>query len=706
MKKLKKLLSYAAAATLAVTSLVGGATLSANAADGDLITDLGPLSGINAETGEPEVTFIANYPRQTYFQQSAFQIEFKYDTVGTPANPQPGEPDVGYNDTFEFLVYDSSWNGWNRTTVGPAGVDQTSTMTPEENTTYTVTVPIDVIESKLSTGQEPYGINLQTGAQLGTSRVTIVALRFLSGTYVQPEFTVDGSWVMGATDNKAMTVDPAGAATVNSTNQYYIEISAIDLSNWVNPTVDVTVTYDSASSDTDNDGNINYSQAEIGIPTGKTDPETGEEIYESPDPNYVLHDAGTYTYTTEIPNTTSRFIAAYQDCTVSQIKVYDNTAGNEDYKTVTGQTATTISKDMGLAWNLGNALDTVDEKGNANEKAINPKTTKKLIQAVKAAGFNTIKIPVSFMNLVGEDGKIDDVYMARIQRVVDYAYDMGMYSIVSLHSDGMPTVPGYWINIDKTGEEFDQIVDKYSALWSNVARAFTGYDQKVLFQAGNEFNNSTGNYAPPTQIETDNVNTLDQAFVNAVRNAGGENNADRVLSVVGYLNDIDYTIAGFAKPTDTATDRLILCVNYYTPQDFTLGGFEGGIDSSTTWDMNATYGGKAYMENQLIKIRDFASGLGMPAMIGEYAPVDKNNTQQRVNYDYLLNYYAAKYGIVTAYWDNGETGYLGTALFDRTNNVITPTGQTLVDAIFDGYKLVVNTNKYPNPTNSTSPTNP
>ena len=682
MKKFKKLFSCAAAATLAVTGIVGGATLSTNAANGDLITDLGPLSGINAETGEPEVTFIANYPRQTYFQQSAFQIEFKYDTVGTPANPQPGEPDVGYNDTFEFLVYDSSWNGWNRTTVGPAGVDQTSTMTPEENTTYTVTVPIDVIESKLSTGEIPYGINLQTGAQLGTSRVTIVALRFLSGTYVQPEFTVDGSWVMGATDNKAMTVDPAGAATVNSTNQYYIEISAIDLSEWVNPTVDVTVTYASATSDTDNDGNINKSQAEIKIPTGTYD--GGNEIYESPDPNYVSHGVGTYTYTTEIPNTTSKFIAAYQDCIVTKIKVYDNTAGNEGYKDVTDQTAETISKDMGLAWNLGNALEVVNAEGKVNEKATgNAKTTKKLIQAVKAAGFNTIRIPVTFLDLIGEDGKIDDVYMARIQQVVDYAYDMGMYSMISLHSDGMPTVPGYWINIDKTGEEFDQIVDKYSALWSNVARAFTGYDQKLLFQAGNEFQGSAGNYAPPTQIETDNINTLDQAFVNAVRNAGGENNADRVLSVVGYLNNIDYTVAGFVKPTDTTADRLMLCVNYYTPTDFTLPSSEGSSDSADTWDENGAFG-KSYMDEQFEKITNFAGN--MPVMIDEYGPAFKNNTYQIANYCYWLNYYAAKYDIVTAYWDNGVTGELGTGLFNRSTNTIT-NGQVIVDAIKAGCNL-------------------
>ena len=308
----------------------------------------------------------------------------------------------------------------------------------------------------------------------------------------------------------------------------------------------------------------------------------------------------------------------------------------------------------------------------------------KLIQAVKEAGFNTLKIPVSFMDMIGVDGTVNDDYIARIQQVVDYAYDMGMYSIVSLHSDGMSTVPGYWINIDATGDEFNQIKNKYGALWTDIAQAFAGYDQKLLFQAGNEFNNSAGNYAPPTQIETDNINTLMQTFVDAVRNAGGANNTDRVLSLVGYLNNIDYTIAGFKKPTDTTPDRLMLCVNYYDPSNFTLGGYEGGSDNATTWDENGQYG-KAYMNSQFQKIYNFASGLGMPVMIGENGPAFKNNLDQITNYVYWLNYYAASYGIVTAYWDNGVTGDLGTALFNRSTNTITSNGQAIVDAITNGY---------------------
>ena len=685
MRNIKKLLSCAAAATLAVTGIVGGASLGANAANA-LIENGGPYEG--------DATYISTYMSTDYYRQEGFVIKFKYDTVGKPSAPQSGQSDLGYNDTFEFLVFDEDWKGWDRTTVGPTGYDQTANpdVAPEEGKIYTVTVPIETIEKKLSTGKTPFGINLQTGTQLGTSKVTIVSLAYQDIGYEQPEFTVTGNWTKGTAST--MTVSPADAAVVDA-NEYNIMISAIDLSSWYNPTVEVTVKYAETSSD--------FVQAEIGLPTGETDPETGGEIYKTPDPNYIQPVAGERTFVTEIPNTTTRFMAAYDQCTVTKIYVYDNNAGLvENPVPVTGQTATTIKDNMGLAWNLGNALEMVDATGNVNEKATgNAKATRKLIQAVKAAGFNTLKIPVSFLDLFNpiydEDGNfvdygIDDVYLARIQQVVNYAYDMDMYSIVSLHGDGMPGIENYWINIDATEEEFDDILNKYGALWSDIAQEFAGYDQKVLFQAGNEFMNDAGNYAiPPTQIEYDRINALDQAFVNAVRNNGAANNLDRVLLVVGYNSNIDYTIAGFKKPADpgntdesgniddSIADRLMLSVNYYDPTDFTLG-------SVTNWDPNGQYG-TSWMDSQFKAITNFATGLGMPVMIGEYGPEFKNGVSIDLIslYNYWVNYYAATYGIVTAYWDNGETSVGGTALFNRDNNTITSDGQAIVNAIKAGY---------------------
>ena len=46
-----------------------------------------------------------------------------------------------------------------------------------------------------------------------------------------------------------------------------------------------------------------------------------------------------------------------------------------------------------------------------------------------------------------------------------------------------------------------------------------------------------------------------------------------------------------------------------------------------------------------------------------------------------LNLIAKSYNIVTAYWDNGYTGQYGFALFDRTSNTVTSSGEILIDAI-------------------------
>ncbi len=692
MRKFKKLLSCVAATALAATSLLGGTTLSANA-DTNLITDGGPYTG--------NATFIANYPRSVYYQQSAFEIKFQYTTVGEPAAPQAGEPDVGFNDTFEFLVYDTNWGGWNRTTVGPNGYDATGgeVETPNTTDTYSVTVPISAIESKLTPGTSPYGINLQTGAQLGTSAVKILSLDLISGIYVQQPFTISGTWQKGVTEGNKLTVDPATAATVNAT-EWNIEVTAIDLNAWTNPTIDVTVTYDKESVDAEG----NYAQAEIMLPTGVLD-EEGNMTYAAVDPNYVDLAAGTYTFTTEVPNTITSFIAAYDLCTVTEIKVYNNTEGNVNPDTsVKNQSASTIAKNMGVAWDLGNSLE-ASTSGVVNEKDWgNPKTTKKLIQAVKAAGFNTIRVPISYMNTIDGNNQIDDAYMARIQQVVSYAYDMGMYVVIDIHNDGDPQTPGSWINISTTGAEFEAIKNKFAAVWTDIANNFAGYDQRLIFEAANELVNYS--YSNPTATEYSNINALDAAFVEAVRNAEGTNNDDRVLMVVGFGAAFAETMNGFVKPSDPTPNRLMLDVHYYEPKDFCWDGNSNnnpyqGSDSVLTWyqenEEASVYGSKAYMQAQFSAINNFAGRLGMPVFIGEYGPESKvqsttsaadaaKNLEARANYDYWLNYYAAYYGIVAAYWDNGATGLGGSALFNRINNVVNSDGEVIIPKILSGYQ--------------------
>ncbi len=638
MKFIKKLISVAVAASLTVTGLT---SLSVSAA--------APSETAGTYTGN--ATYIDTYFKYDYFGSSAFEISYKYTKLAT--NETITEDDgttrpIDYTDTFEFLVFDQNWGGWEKTKVG-----QASPVVGEE---YTETVSIADIESKLSTGADIQGINLQTGG-INDAQVEITSLKYVEGSVASQEVTIDGRWVKGT--GGMMTVSDSGGAYV-STTEWYILVSQFSVNEFENPTVDVTVEYETAPN--------SYVQSEL----QKID---GTQILV----NYpYVSSTGEVTYTTEIPSDLTAFLACYDDCVVKRIRIYDNTSGNV-INSVTGKTAAEVADDMGMAWNLGNSFDCVDNNGNVGEVVWgNPVTTKNLIQTVKAQEFNTIRIPVSYMNMINYDNTVNDDYLARIKQVVDYAYDMGMYVVIDIHNDGGNGITGKWLDITKTGAEFAEIRAKFAAVWTDIAAYFKDYDQKLVFEGFNELMNSSYSSAP-THTQFENINILNQTFVDAVRSAGGKNN-DRVLIVAGYNTNIQYTIARFTKPVDTSVNRLMLSVHCYDPFDFTLN--EMGTDF---WSNSAN--GIA-LQNTINSISEFASDLGMPVFIGEYGAIDKNNTAARSEYYYWINYYAASSAytpIVLAYWDNGVVGVNGHALFDRTTNTVTSTGLTLVSFIKAGY---------------------
>ncbi|MBC8027482.1 MAG: cellulase family glycosylhydrolase, partial [Steroidobacteraceae bacterium] len=97
-------------------------------------------------------------------------------------------------------------------------------------------------------------------------------------------------------------------------------------------------------------------------------------------------------------------------------------------------TAQTVAGQIRVGWNLGNTLE-----AQCGETAWgNPQTTQALINSVRAAGFNTIRIPAAWNCHVNPAGSttIDAAWMARVKTVVDYAYNQGMYVILNIHWDG------------------------------------------------------------------------------------------------------------------------------------------------------------------------------------------------------------------------------------------------------------------------------
>jgi endoglucanase len=290
---------------------------------------------------------------------------------------------------------------------------------------------------------------------------------------------------------------------------------------------------------------------------------------------------------------------------------------------------------------------------------------------VAEAGFKTIRVPVSYLNKIDDDDgyAIDEDWLNRVQEVVDYCYNAGLFVIINIHGDGYNTVDKGWFLVN--GEDQDYICEKYEAVWQQIAEKFKDYDEHLIFESMNEEFDNT--YDDPNPEYYANLNNYNQIFVDTVRATGG-NNELRWLMVPGWNTNIDYTCGdyGFELPTDTAENKLLVSVHFYDPYDYALKedlyvtGWGLGGNRATNW------GNEDYVDEQFQKLEDTFVSQGVPVVIGEYGAVFK--TQDGVwadedNHRYYLEYVtksATDHGLVPVYWDNGWNGDYGFALFDRT----------------------------------------
>ncbi|MGN0370088.1 MAG: cellulase family glycosylhydrolase [Butyrivibrio sp.] len=341
---------------------------------------------------------------------------------------------------------------------------------------------------------------------------------------------------------------------------------------------------------------------------------------------------------------------------------------------------------MGAGWNLGNQLE-ASIGGVPSETAWgNPTITESLIKAVKNAGFSTIRIPVSYLNKIGSGSSytIDSSWLNRVQEVVDMCINNGLYVIINMHGDGYNSVDGGWLLCNSSDQT--TIRAKYKACWQQIATKFKDYDEHLIFESMNE--EFDGTYGTPNSTYYSNINTLNQIFVDTVRQTGG-NNAMRWLLIPGWNTNIEYTAGnyGFVIPSDnyrsssisSSEKRIMISVHYYDPWDFC------GTESSdvTLWS-NASYGDESYLNGQFYNLYSSFTSKGYPVVIGEYGAIDKSaynssNTASRCEWAKKVCYYSQIYGCVPVWWDNGYTGTYGFALFDRSTYKVTQ--QDLVDAI-------------------------
>ncbi|MDW8803588.1 glycoside hydrolase family 5 protein [Streptomyces scabiei] len=373
------------------------------------------------------------------------------------------------------------------------------------------------------------------------------------------------------------------------------------------------------------------------------------------------------------------------------------TAPQASAETAAQSSASQIVADMGAGWNLGNQLEATTN-GYPSETAWGqPTVTQALIDKVRAAGFKTIRIPVSYLGYIGPGPNytINASWLNRVQEVVNYAYNRGLHVLINMHGDGYKTVNGSWLICDSSSQA--TIRAKYEKAWQQIANRFKNYDQRLILESMNE--EFDGQYGRPTQPCYSNINSYNQIFVDTVRKTGG-NNSSRWLLVAGWNTNIDYTAGnyGFALPSDQYRSpsipanerRIMISVHHYSPWDF--AGEENGTitqwgRAATNPSRTSTWGQEDYLDAQLKMMRDVFVSKGYPVVVGEYGAIDKSsfdssNNRYRADFARAVVATAKKYGAATIYWDNGATDRYGFGLFNRRS--LTVTQQGIINAIMNG----------------------
>lgn len=331
-------------------------------------------------------------------------------------------------------------------------------------------------------------------------------------------------------------------------------------------------------------------------------------------------------------------------------------------------TAMELTADIKVGWNLGNTLDATGGTGVSQETSWgNPSTTPELMQGVKDAGFNAVRIPTTWERQMDENNVINAEWLARVKEIVDYAYDLDMYVILNMHHEE-------WYQPYADKEE--EITAKLQTCWTQIAEAFKGYDQHLIFEGMNEprWKNTEFEWNGGNDEGRTVVNHLNKAFVEAVRATGG-NNQYRFLMVCPYAaNSGESALAALELPDD---DRLIVSVHAYIPYSFALQN-----PGSDKWVAS-----KASCTNEIDTLAEVLNRLfiskGQAVIIGECGAMNRQNENYRAAW---AEYYFSTFkniGIPCFWWDNGSFMSGETfGLFDRYSNV--PRYNLLVQGIMNG----------------------
>jgi len=343
---------------------------------------------------------------------------------------------------------------------------------------------------------------------------------------------------------------------------------------------------------------------------------------------------------------------------------------------------------LGLGWNFGNQLDSQNNGVSSETCWGNPAGTQATFDGVKKAGFQTVRIPVTWMGHIGEapEYKIEEAWMNRVAEVVGYCEKAGLNAIINIHHDGSDSK--YWLNIKEAATSSAKeatITEELTAIWKQIATKFQDKGEWLMFETMNEIQDGGWGYGDNTKDGGKQyavLNRWNQACVDAIRSVGGQNTS-RWIGVPGYSTNTELTLKNLVVPTD-ASNRIAVAVHNYDPYAFTL---ECSTNSYSAADMNN-------IKKLFAQLKETYMQRGVQCYVGEFGCVQRTtDSAESTRLKYLKEFAQAakEAGLSIILWDNnadngGKGGKECNAFIDHaTGEYKSAKAEAATKAIVEGF---------------------
>ena len=326
-----------------------------------------------------------------------------------------------------------------------------------------------------------------------------------------------------------------------------------------------------------------------------------------------------------------------------------NPASAFDDGTMRNITSIDVVSEMKTGWNLGNSLDV---EGPDETYWGNPATTKTMIDSVSARGFKTLRVPVTWRFHQGPAPNylVEANWLDRVEEIVNYGRANNMYVILNVHHDDTWIIPTY--------DQADEVKDRLSKLWTQVAERFKNYSDFLIFETLNEprHENTANEWTGGTAEGRDVVNQFHQVSLEAIRATGGNNSTRHIMISAYAASTLPVAMNALVIPNDDP--NTIISLHSYFPYPFTLGG------TNATW---GTDNDRAQLEAEMDRIKTKFTDNGKAVVLGEWASGNQNNLEDRLEHATFYAQAAAERGFASVWWDNGNSDVSndGLAIFNR-----------------------------------------